>query len=266
MKKYEYVYFDQLQFLSKLYDERETVDSMEQRKEQENEGEESVQMQVQASADVFDVSTPLVTKSTSIPKARKHKKVDEVELRILKALEGDKPCSKMAFLQSLMPHLQKFDNEEFLQFQMEVLKVIGNINEKKKTIYTHPPYFSQQLPTFPQPHFVHPSSATECQSQQYFNASNQHPFYREQVNMHGQTSSTYAQMPIPNQSQPSTIGKKQAPLLQEISSHSSGGSKQPSPVSRYFSEFTSPESEENSLSLTSAASSIADSIDFGTSN
>ncbi|KAI4467741.1 hypothetical protein MML48_2g00002995 [Holotrichia oblita] len=98
------------------------MNSMEQSKEQEDEGEESMGLQV--SADTLDVSTPVVTKATSIPKTRKHKKPAEVELRFLKAIEGEQPCSKMAFLQSLMPHMQKFDNEELLQFQMEVLKVM----------------------------------------------------------------------------------------------------------------------------------------------
>lgn len=104
---FKYTYFDQLSFSNKIYDERETADSMDQ-KEQENEGEISMDTNVEASADVIHVSIPHGTKSKTTQKARKHKKKpDEVELKILKALEGEKTCSKMAFLQSLMPHLQK---------------------------------------------------------------------------------------------------------------------------------------------------------------
>lgn len=68
----------------------------------------------------------LVKKSTSnTPKSRKHKKPDGIDLRILKALEEEKPCSKMACLQSLMPYLQKFYDQDLLQFQIGVLKIVS---------------------------------------------------------------------------------------------------------------------------------------------
>lgn len=67
---------------------------------------------------------------------------------MLKALEPSSPCSKMSFLQSLMPHLDNFTDREFLQFQMGVLNVIENIKKVKETI-SHPhPNYSSSMPSY----------------------------------------------------------------------------------------------------------------------
>ncbi|XP_055623087.1 uncharacterized protein LOC129766540 [Toxorhynchites rutilus septentrionalis] len=122
----KYIYSDQLQFLCKVCDERDTVDSMGPIQTQD--GEEAESMNVQDFTENSSASASSETKK----KKTKGKPLDEFEVRILKAVEGEKPCGKMAFLQSLMHHLKKFNDEDFLQFQLGSLKLIENINEKRK--------------------------------------------------------------------------------------------------------------------------------------
>lgn len=94
-----------------------------------------------------NVNLPSNNASSQIGK-RKRKQPDEVELKMLKALEPRTPCSKMSFLQSLMPHLKNYTNREFLQFQMGVLNVIENINKTQETI-SHPhPNYSSSMPSY----------------------------------------------------------------------------------------------------------------------
>ncbi|XP_055633061.1 uncharacterized protein LOC129773474 [Toxorhynchites rutilus septentrionalis] len=122
----KYIYSDQLQFLCKVCDERDTVDSMGPIQTQD--GEEAESMNVQDFTENSSASASSETKKNKT----KGKPLDEFEVRILKAVEGEKPCGKMAFLQSLMHHLKKFNDEDFLQFQLGSLKLIENINEKRK--------------------------------------------------------------------------------------------------------------------------------------
>ena len=86
--------------------------------------------------------------STAKPPKRKHKKLDEIDLKILKALERkepEKPNSQMSFFHSLMPHLEKFDDNELLQFQMGVLQVISNIKTRKPAAPDHQHFFTPSL-------------------------------------------------------------------------------------------------------------------------
>lgn len=78
-------------------------------------------------------------------------------MKILKALEPKTPCSKMSFLQSLMPHLTNYSNSEFLQFQMEVLNVIDNINKMKQTVPHPQPTYSSSMP----PYLLFPQSTPQ---------------------------------------------------------------------------------------------------------
>jgi len=132
IKMKKYVYFDQLQFLRKLYVERPTSNSLEPepRNDPENEEEDDIEPQLQASSNVSDISRE---KTSNPQKSRKNKNTNDIDLRIIQLLEEkEQPCNKLAFLQSLLPHLQQYNNEDYLQFQMGVLKVIENINESKK--------------------------------------------------------------------------------------------------------------------------------------
>lgn len=105
---------------------------------------------------------------------------------MLKALEPEAPNSHMSFFQGVMPHLSKYDDCEVLEFQMGVLQLIANINEKRKR--TQPPTFSYhhqqfsapQPPSFPNPQpscsnlFNPPTTYHTSFSQhpQFFNSQN----------------------------------------------------------------------------------------------
>lgn len=148
------MYSDQLQFLNKIYNDTNTVDSLEP---VQPGGEEAEQEEEPAA--VFSEDTSLIQNQPSNQcqkTTRKHKKLDEVELKLLKALEPKTPCSKMAFLQSLMPHLTNFTDREFLQFQMGVLNVIDSINKMKETISTPQPNFSSPMPSYQLPSYQPP--------------------------------------------------------------------------------------------------------------
>ncbi|XP_025829964.1 uncharacterized protein LOC112903851 [Agrilus planipennis] len=109
-------------------------------------------------------STSTINVPSNQMRTRKHRKVDEVELKLLKALEPVTPCSKMSFLQSLMPHLKHYTDGEFLHFQMGVLNVIENINKSKEatpqpqTNYSfHVPSYYSAFPHLSQPPPEHQS-------------------------------------------------------------------------------------------------------------
>ncbi|CAG9560029.1 unnamed protein product [Danaus chrysippus] len=128
-KRKKYVFSDQLQFLNKIYTKKETVDSFNPEivpgTLEEDEEPEGTTGEPEVSTNANLPSKPVGT--------RKRKKLDEVEVKMHKALEHKTPCSKMSFLQSLMPHLTNYSNSEFLQFQVGVLNVIENINKLKET-------------------------------------------------------------------------------------------------------------------------------------
>lgn len=141
----QYVYNDELKFLKKLYAERETSNSL-------SEDDAVAHRLVEPEA----INSEVFKKPTA---TRKHKKVDEVDLKILKALEPkeqEKPDPNMSFFQSLLPQLNNFNAEEILYFQMGVLQVISNLNERKKGT-VHPPQYSQQTNYYNPSHLAHPS-------------------------------------------------------------------------------------------------------------
>jgi hypothetical protein len=135
------VFNDQLQFLKKLYEERVTVDSFD-----DGAGEESVEdTEHNTVGATGSTTTGAINQTTNkVPsRATKHRKIDEVELQILKPLEAGKPNSKLSFFHSLLPHLDKYDENEILEFQMAVPQVMANINRRKNMVSCQP---SLQLP------------------------------------------------------------------------------------------------------------------------
>lgn len=126
-KKRKYIFSNELQFLKKIYTGREVTESHSPEVEEEGATEE--------------VSTEKRPKTPEVTineksKTRKHKKMDDVDLKIIKALESTKetPDSNMSFFQSLMPHIANFNNSEILQFQMGVLQVISNIKNQQTLV------------------------------------------------------------------------------------------------------------------------------------
>lgn len=126
---------------------------------------------------------------------KKRKNANEVELRILKALEPKPPCSKMSFLQSLMPHLTNYSNREFLQFQMGVLNLIQNIDKTKETIPLPQPNLYPSMPTYP-PVNQYTSQPSQINQPQAFLNVQQSPFPSNQYagpGFSGQISTTKEQ-------------------------------------------------------------------------
>ncbi|KAJ8944311.1 hypothetical protein NQ314_009502 [Rhamnusium bicolor] len=132
----KFVYSDQLQFLKELYEVRQTEDRFQSESaaglEEGTETQSSTENIENASQPFDTPPTQLSPKSVRRTKNKKHKKLDEFKLKMLKILEADKSCSKTSFLLSLKPHLDKFDEQDYLQFQLGVLRVIENINERKR--------------------------------------------------------------------------------------------------------------------------------------
>ena len=95
-----------------MYEERVIVDSF-----YVGAGEESVEdTEHNLEGATGSTTTGAINQTTNKApsRARKHRKPDEVELQILKALEAGKPNSKLSFFHSLLPHLDKYDENEIL--------------------------------------------------------------------------------------------------------------------------------------------------------
>ncbi|XP_074027112.1 uncharacterized protein isoform X2 [Leptinotarsa decemlineata] len=160
----KYYYADQMQFLNKLFQTREVAESLEGRTDN-NEDEDDTSPEA-----------PLPTKETirRNPKPREHKRgrqpdevePDEVELKIIKALEEPPLSPHISFFQGILPHLNNFDDSEILEFQMGVLEVISKIKNKRKNTTQPqplPPQTSSYYPNnypFPQ----HQSFSTSLMS------------------------------------------------------------------------------------------------------
>ena len=137
------MYNDQLRFLLKLIIERQTADNLTANK--------TVGSQVTAAEQNRDYvinffqETPSRKPRTQQCGKRKHN-TDEFELRIMKALQGEQPNRHLSFFKGIIPSLQNFNEEETLQFQMEVLELIANIKHRKPSNFP-----SQSLPVHNQP-------------------------------------------------------------------------------------------------------------------
>lgn len=138
----KYLYHEQLNFLEKGLYRRATDSSMA---DNEHTGEAESQQQTeerQSAADqretpdateqtsqTLSAKTPAV-KTTSVQQsARKRKRgLDEFELRMLKSIEaGDQEDRNMQFFKGILPSVQKFTDNQIVDFQMGVLQVIKNI-------------------------------------------------------------------------------------------------------------------------------------------
>lgn len=149
-KKKRYIFNDELQFLRKIYEERETKESYNNGDE-DNNIEELSAPTVPPAVTTVEGTAEVVVSKVKLP-TRQHKKMDEVDLKILQALqkkEPEKKNGKLSFLESLLPHVDKFDDNQWLQCQMEFLQVISQI----KNTY----------PFIPQTHNVYNSSTSQIQ-------------------------------------------------------------------------------------------------------
>ena len=117
----KYVYNDQLQFLSKVIQERHTEDSFSDNTQIETTNS------TESSAD-FKVNKEVGS--------RKRRKNDDVELKILRILESSnqpsQPNRHMSFFNGIIPSLETFDDDDIIQFQIGVLQLIENVKRKKR--------------------------------------------------------------------------------------------------------------------------------------
>jgi len=138
------VYSDQLRFLLKLIDERQTADSLSV----DNMEESQITTAEQNRDDVNNFFQETPSRKPRTQQCGKRKcNPDEFELRIMKALEeGNQPNRHLSFCKDIIPSLQNFNEEETLEFQMGVLQLIGNIKHRKPSNFS-----SQPLPVYNQP-------------------------------------------------------------------------------------------------------------------
>lgn len=190
MKKY--VYADQMQFLNKLLQTREVAESLEGITEN-NEDE-----------DVSDSLLPpkeTIRETTKPQEYKRRRRPDEVELKMLKALEEPTVSPHISFFQGLLPHLNNFDNSEILEFQMGVLEVISKINNKRKNTVQHQP---QLLPPQTPPNYPSNYSFPQYQSLSttQMSYSNQfgpiNSFQPQQLQTHQSSNRTSPQTHRPN--------------------------------------------------------------------
>jgi len=144
-KARKYVYSDQLRFLSKVINEKQTADSLTV----DNTEVSQVTTAEQTRDEMNNFSQETPSRKPRTQQCGKRKlNPDEFELRIMKALEeGNQPNRHLSFFKGIIPSLQNFDEEETLEFQMGVLHLIANIKHRK------PSNFSSQCTTS---HFILP--------------------------------------------------------------------------------------------------------------
>ena len=119
LQKLENVYSDQLRFLSKLIDKRQTADSLMVDNREKTQVTTAEQNRDNMSN--FSQETPSRKPRTQqCGKRKRHS--DEFELRIMKTMEeGNQPNRHLSFFKVIITSLQNFNEEETLEFQMGVL-------------------------------------------------------------------------------------------------------------------------------------------------
>ncbi|KAJ8944794.1 hypothetical protein NQ318_003662 [Aromia moschata] len=138
---------EQLKFLTKIFTSRSTEDSLSANCETEKSSELDV-----LETDNRNNDSQFEIPPRNKPLGSRKRKVDEVDMRILKALEQPED-RHISFFKGIIPSLNTFTEDETLQFQMDVLQVINNI--KKRRFQSH-----QQHPSFNSPSLATTSTAT----------------------------------------------------------------------------------------------------------
>lgn len=129
-KKKKYIFNDELHFLKKVYGVRNTTENFIGA--EENVNEDAI---INPGPSVNEVSAVTDNSSTQIKinqsGRKRQKKINEIDLKIIKALEKEQPVKttnpKMSFFESLLPHLDNVTDDQWLQCQMDILKVISKI-------------------------------------------------------------------------------------------------------------------------------------------
>jgi hypothetical protein len=118
-KSQKYIYNDQLQFLSKLTEGRQTEDSLTDNSET-------------GKSDSLDSSEDFKVPNKETV-SRKKRKCNDLELKMLKILESSTaPTRHLSFFNGIVPSLETFDDDDVIQFQIGILQLRENIKRKKK--------------------------------------------------------------------------------------------------------------------------------------
>jgi hypothetical protein len=125
---------EQLKFLSKVTCERETEDSIDTDKSPEENSEVPNAYHEPSGEETNDQEAPTFKKPSPRmgTKKRRNREPDQIEMRMLAALEHEKPNRHLSFFKGVIPSLEKFDDDEVIQFQMGVLQLINNIKRRKQ--------------------------------------------------------------------------------------------------------------------------------------
>lgn len=118
--KRKYIFTDELQ--KNVYTGREVFDR--------HDNQECVIEEANTNKDKDKIDSPAaIEKRGPIISTRKHTKMDEIDLKIVKALKTpkEKPNSLMLFFESLLPMIENFNRDEYIQLQIGVLNVISTI-------------------------------------------------------------------------------------------------------------------------------------------
>lgn len=134
-----YIYNDQLQFLKKTTQARATDDSFSESviDPQPNDMTASLDDDEGSATQVSPRSNQSTNDEvrsfrTPVHTAKKKRKVDPIELELLSALQ-ENPNRHTSFFNGIIPTLNTFDDDEIVDFQLNVMKLISHIKKKKKT-------------------------------------------------------------------------------------------------------------------------------------
>lgn len=140
-----YIYNDQLKFLKKSTEARATDDSFSQSviNPQPNESSSAILSEEEESGRQIDPKNqPTNVQVQSFRKpthdVRKKRKADPIELELISALK-EKPDRHTSFFNGIIPTLNTFDDDEVVEFQLNVMQLLSNMKKKKKTICNCPP-------------------------------------------------------------------------------------------------------------------------------
>ena len=125
-KPKKYVYTNQLQFLSKLIEERPT----EERPTEDSLSESTCTDEGETTSDICAAQFKELEKQLKSRK-RRH---DEFELKLIKALETSEsqPNRHISFFNGIIPSLEKLDDDDIIKFQIGVLQLLETIKRNKQ--------------------------------------------------------------------------------------------------------------------------------------
>lgn len=143
-----YVYSSQLQFLDKIFQERNTEDTLSQNIDDCGDEDAMVETGENPVEQVPSTSSDGAAEKPKSPFKKpvtKKRKMDPVELEMISALR--EPVNRhLSFFKGLLPSLEDFNEFDTIDFQMEVLKIVKNIRERKCQQQTQPVYNQHHPP------------------------------------------------------------------------------------------------------------------------